>query len=100
MWSSLTLRRQDKHGKGDTDAAEGREKVNDTVNKKLTRAATFCFDSDYKDKKKKTKWLKNLPNIKKGVIKNKSEKYKLEDYKIRQEEDKNECLPVRARFVF
>ena len=97
MWSSFTLRRVKEVAKHDT-AADG-DKAPDIVNKRLTRAATFCFDSDYKEKRKKTNWLRNLPNIKKGINKIKSEKYKFEDYKIKQEDDENACTPVKPRYV-
>ena len=74
------------------------DEVPDIINKKLTRAATFCFDSDYKEKRKKTNWLRNFSNIKKGLNKIKSEKYKFEDYKIKQEDEKNDYTPVNPRY--
>ena len=52
MWSSLTLRRSKDKTRDDTIAAAG-DKDRDTVNKKLTRAATFCYDSNYKEQNTK-----------------------------------------------
>ena len=95
MWSSFTLRRSKK----EVDTGGGGDKVKDTVNTKLARAATFCFDSDYKEKKTKAKWLKNLPNVKKKMIKNKSERYKFEDYKAVQDIKENNHISVHNRFV-
>ena len=75
MWSSLTLRRSKDKTRDDTIAASG-DKVSDTANKKLSRAATFCYDSKYKEQNTKKGWLRNLPNMRNKFTKNKSEKTK------------------------
>ena len=95
MWSSFTLKRTKEGTKHDTAG----DKVAHSVNKKLSRAATFCFDSDYNEKKKKARWKRNLPNIKKGVVKITNEKFKFEDYKIKEEEEKNDFIPVKPRYT-
>ena len=75
MWSSLTLRRSKDKTRDDTIAAAG-DKDSDTANKKLSRAATFCYDSKYKEQNTKKSWLRNLPNVRNKFTKNKSEKTK------------------------
>jgi len=76
MWSSLTLGRggKDKDKARDDTVREAADKATDTVNKKLARAQTFCYDSHYSDQNAKKGWLKNLPNVRKKFSKNKSEK--------------------------
>ena len=69
MWSSLTLRRSKNKTRDDTIAAAG-DKNSDSANKKLTRAATFCYDSKYKEQNTKKSWLRNK------FTKNNSEKIK------------------------
>ena len=76
MWSSLTLRRSKDKTRDDTIAAAG-DKDSDTANKKLSRAATFCYDSKYKEQNTKKSWLRNLPNVRNKFTKNKSEKTKV-----------------------
>ena len=73
MWSSLTLRRAKEKNRDDTIAAAG-DKDSDTANKKLARAATFCYHSKYKEQNIKKSWLRNLPNVKNKFTKNKTEK--------------------------
>jgi hypothetical protein len=63
MWSSLTLRRSKDKTRDDTIAAAGGDKDSDTVNKKLTRAATFCYDSKYKEQNTKKSLLRNFPKV-------------------------------------
>ena len=75
MWSSLTLRRSKNKTKDDTIAAAG-DKDSDTANKKLSRAATFCYDSKYKEQNTKKSWLRILPEVRNKFTKNKSEKIK------------------------
>jgi hypothetical protein len=75
MWSSLTLRRSKDKTRDDTIAAAG-DKDSDTANKKLSRAATFCYDSKYKEQNTKKSWLRNLPKVRNKFTGNKSEKIK------------------------
>ena len=67
MWSSLTLRRY--KTRDDAIAAAA-----DKDNKKLSRAATFCYDSKYQDQNTKKSWFRNLPKGRNKFTKNKSEK--------------------------
>ena len=75
MWSSLTLRRSKNKTRDDTIAAAG-DKDGDIANKKLCRAATFCYDSKYKEQNTKKSWLRNLPKVWNKFTRNKSEKIK------------------------
>jgi hypothetical protein len=72
MWSSLTLRRSKDKTRDDTIAAAG-DKGSDTANKKLSRAATFCYDSKYKEQNTKKSWLRNLPKVRNKCTRNKKE---------------------------
>ena len=85
MWSSLTLRRSKDKTRDDTIAASG-DKVSDTANKKLSRAATFCYDSKYKEQNTKKSWLRNLPKVRNKFTKNKSgkmkEKFEVQETKV------------------
>ena len=73
MWSSLTLKRSKNKTKDDTIAAAG-DKDSDTANKKLSRAATFCYDSKYKEQDTKKSWLRILPEVRNKFTRNKREK--------------------------
>ena len=85
MWSSLTLRRSKNKNRDDTIAAAG-DKDSDTANKKLSRSATFCYDSKYKEQNTKKSWLRNLPKVRNKFTRNKSEKInaklKVQDTKV------------------
>jgi hypothetical protein len=75
MWSSLTLRRSKDKTRDDAIATAG-DKDSDTANNKLSRAATFCYHSNYKELKTKKSWFRNLPNvINKFASKNRREKF-------------------------
>ena len=70
MWSSLTLSRPAKNSaRKDVTAGHTSDRVNEIANKKLARAATFCYDSHYKDRKTKKNWLSNFPNLRKKFTK-------------------------------
>ena len=62
MWSSLTVRRCKDKTRDDTIAPAG-DKDSDTANNKLSRAATFCYDHNYKEQNTKRNWLRNLPKV-------------------------------------
>lgn len=74
MWSSLTLSRPVKNkARKEVTAGHTSGKVNETANKKLARAATFCYESHYKDPKTKKNWLSNFQNMRKKFTKIKFE---------------------------
>ena len=72
MWSSLTLSRPAKNRIGREVVSHTSEKVNETANKKIARAATFCYDSHYKELKAKKNWLSNFPNMSRKFTKKKN----------------------------
>ena len=75
MWSSLTLRRPKDKSRDDYISAAC-DKDSDTANKKLSRAATFGYDSKYEEQNTKTSWFRNLPKGRNKFNKNKSERIK------------------------
>ena len=75
MWSSLTVRRCKDKTRDDTIAPAG-DKDSDTANNKLSRAATFCYDHNYKEQNTKRNWLRNLRKVRNKFSTNKSEKIK------------------------
>ena len=98
MWSSLTLRRSKDKTKDVTIVSD---KEPDTVNKKLARAATFCYDSNHKKQNTKKSWLKNLPKVKQKFTKNKSDKCQenCESYFDKQGQGKTVNNSVQDRVV-
>jgi hypothetical protein len=98
MWSSLTLRRSKDKTKDVTIVSD---KEPDIVNKKLARAATFCYDSNHKENNTKKSWLKNLPKVKQKFTKNKNAKCqeKCESYPNKQGQGKTVNNSVQDRVV-